>query len=93
MAWAIDDGPVYLVKNNILPLQVTNYLESGGLVEAHNAMFERAIWESVCVKRYKWPEIAPQQWRCSAALCARWGLPRDLGTAAQALGLDRKSVV
>lgn len=89
MAWAIDDGPVYLVKNNILPLQVTNYLESGGLVEAHNAMFERAIWESVCVKRYKWPEIAPQQWRCSAALCARWGLPRDLGTAAQALGLSQ----
>jgi DNA polymerase len=35
---------------------------NGGLVEAHNAWFERGIWVNQCLPM-GWPEIAPQQWR------------------------------
>jgi len=62
------------------------YVKSGGLIEAHNVQFERAIWEFVCVKRMGWPEVKPEQWRCSAAIAASHSLPRALGKAAAALG-------
>ncbi len=88
MAYAFSDTEPNLVIGSELPDIVALHIDMGGIVEAHNAMFERALWESICVKKYGWPEIKPEQWRCSAALCARWGVPRDLKTAPMALGLQ-----
>lgn len=88
MAYAFSDTEPKLVIGSELPDIVALHIDMGGIVEAHNAMFERALWESICVKKYGWPEIKPEQWRCSAALCARWGVPRDLKTAPMALGLQ-----
>ena len=56
-------------------------------IEAHNAGFERAIWEEICVKRLGWPKINPRVWRCSAAKAAAHSLPRSLEGAGAALGL------
>jgi len=64
------------------------YIESGELVEAHNAFFEKAIWHNIMVKRYGWPEIKPEQWRCSASVAAYHALPRSLGGAGKILGLS-----
>lgn len=89
MAYAFSDTEPKIVIGSELPDIVALHIDMGGIVEAHNAMFERALWESICVKKYGWPEIKPEQWRCSAALCARWGVPRDLKTAPGALGLDQ----
>lgn len=60
----------------------------GELVEAHNVFFEKAIWQNIMVKRFGWPEIRPEQWRCSAAVAAYHALPRSLGGAGKTLGLN-----
>lgn len=59
----------------------------GDLLEAHNAFFERCIWHFVMVRKHGWPEVAPEQWRCSAAKASAFALPRKLEDAARALGL------
>lgn len=58
------------------------------LVEAHNAMVERVLWNWHGVYFDDWPEIAFERWRCSAAKAAACALPRALGDLGRALGLD-----
>lgn len=59
-----------------------------GLVEAHNAWFERGIWTNICVPKLGWPVIQSGQWRCSAAKAAAYALPRGLEDATKALKLS-----
>ncbi len=100
MAWKVDDAPAQiwipqwvldlLPENHGLPVSDMSFLEhikAGAIVEAHNAGFERAMWERVAYTRYNWPLIAPEQWRCSAAKAAAFALPRSLEQAGEALGL------
>lgn len=68
-------------------IDLLDWIQLGGLVEAHNAFFERGIWENILVPRYGYPPIAPSQWRCSAAKAAALALPRGLGDVAAALKL------
>jgi DNA polymerase len=63
------------------------WLGRGGLVEAHNAWFERCIWKHVAAARLGWPPIPHRSWRCSAAKAASHALPRGLADATAALGL------
>jgi DNA polymerase len=63
------------------------WIHSGGLIEAHNAWFERGIWTNKGIPERGWPTIADHQWRCSAAKAAAHALPRDLDGAGSALGL------
>lgn len=63
------------------------YLAMGGLIEAHNAFFERAIWANICVPKLGWPDIPQGQWRCSAAKASMYSIPRSLGGACAALDL------
>ena len=69
--------------------QFFEYVIRGGLIEAHNAQFERAIWTYVGTKRLGWPVVKGNQWRCSAAVAATHAIPRSLAGAADALGLDQ----
>lgn len=70
------------------PILLFNWIRQGGLVEAHNAMFERLIWTFVCTVKYGWPMVPPEQWRCSAAKARAWGLPGALANMAKVLNLD-----
>jgi len=75
-------------------VELFNWIIGGGLVEAHNAMFERALWSNVCLPRLGWPCISAGQWRCSAAKAAAHALPRGLDDCAAALNLkERKDAV
>lgn len=65
-------------------------ISQGTLIEAHNSSFERSIWEYICVPRFGWPEIKPEQWRCSASVAASFSLPRSLAGVSTALGLPEK---
>ncbi len=62
-------------------------LNRNNTVEAHNAMFEKCIWQFICQGQLGWPEVAPQQWRCSAVKAAVCALPRALIDAGHALKL------
>lgn len=64
-----------------------DWIAAGGLVEAHNSTFERAIWRRICVVLFGWPDIPDPQWRCSAAKAARFALPRALEAVAHVLRL------
>lgn len=88
MAYAIDDGPVQIWNPWLsLPNSLRDLIAQGEPIEAHNALFERAIWQNIMVPRYGWPEIKPEQWRCSAAKAAARALPRSLENAGAVLHL------
>lgn len=74
------------IEASPLPKELFQWIQLGGLVEAHNAEFEMCIWENVCLAM-GWPAIKPEQWRCSAAKASALALPRALDDLCAALGL------
>ncbi|NBW08580.1 MAG: hypothetical protein EBR82_11200 [Caulobacteraceae bacterium] len=50
-----------------MPHDLFAYLDAGGPIESHNAMFERLIWLHVLQGRYGWPPLNPYLQRCSMA--------------------------
>ena len=73
------------------PYDLFSHINTGKLIEAHNATFEFFIWHYVCHLRYGWPELPIQQLRCSMAKCYNWSLPGALGKAAAVLGGPNKN--
>lgn len=67
--------------------RVFEHVRAGGLVVAHNAQFELAIWNSVMVPRFGYPRLSAEQTRCTMAACYAQSLPGALENAAHALGL------
>jgi DNA polymerase len=67
--------------------ELFRWIADGGLFEAHNAGFEKAIWRNICTPKMGWPPVPRDQWRCSAAKCAYHNLPRSLEGAGIALKL------
>lgn len=63
------------------------YIDEGCLFCAHNAFFERCIYENVLVARLGWPSIPFRQYRCTAAKAAACALPRNLEGAGESLRL------
>lgn len=93
-AWGIDREPIQTWwpgkhKNNDMPNDLLAHIVTGGLVEAHNVSFEKAIWKHVMV-RYGWPEIPAEQWRDTMAVAAYYALPLALDRLAYALGFQGK---
>jgi DNA polymerase len=66
------------------------YVKKGGLVYAHNAAFELAIWNNICVPRYGWPPLQPSQMRCTMAMAYAMALPGSLEKAAAAVGIPEQ---
>lgn len=69
------------------PQRLFDYLATGGLIEAHNNMFERLIWRHVMMRRYGWPDAPAAQWRCSMAKARAHALPGALGMIGEVLNL------
>jgi len=91
MAYCFDDQPVQLLGENTLrDADVFNHVRNGGTVVAHNAAFELAIWNNVCVPKYGWPELRPEQMRCTMAQAYAMSLPGSLDKASAALGIEQK---
>lgn len=59
---------------------------------AHNAYFEQCIWQEIMVKRYGFPEISIDRWRCTMAKYLAHGLPASLADAAASLNLQPKDM-
>lgn len=70
-----------------MPEELREVVERGGELHAHNAAFERVIWQHVMVVTHKWPKVRHNQWHCTAAKAASFALPRSLDQVAKALGL------
>lgn len=86
MAWCLGDGPVLPWRpGEPFPEALAQHIAAGGEMWAHNAQFERLIWQHAG-RRHGFPPVRLDQWHCTAALAANMGLPRSLGDAAAALG-------
>ena len=73
-----------------LPQDLFDHIAAGGVIEAHNAMFERLIVENVCVPKYGWPMFPASCWRCSMATALVAQRPAALGALAEVLGLSEQ---
>jgi DNA polymerase len=71
------------------PADIREHVEAGGTISAHNAAFERLLWQKV-LARIGWPLPTLEQFRCTAATAASMALPRDLGGLGAALNLPVK---
>jgi DNA polymerase len=95
LAYQVDDAPVEICDPmgpfSAAPWSLRAAIQGAGPIEAHNVLFERAIYEKILVGRFDWPPIRPTRWKCSAALSRAFGLPGSLENAGKALGLaDQK---
>ena len=87
--WAPDKFLALLPKDHGLPLATFDEIFTPEVteIEAHNAGFEFAIWNTVGVRRHGWPPLDPNRVSCSMALASTFALPRALGKACEALRL------
>jgi len=68
-----------------LPQDLFDHLAAGGLIETHNAMFERVIWTFVCQVKYGFPPLNPKQLRCSMAKARAFSMPGALANLGKVL--------
>jgi len=92
--WAIDDGePQIWTPGEPFPAAIRwPMVQFPRVVRiiAHNAPFELAIWNHICVPRYGWPPLRPEQTRCTMAMAYAMSLPGSLENASAALGLTQQ---
>ena len=67
-----------------------SHIMEGGTLRAWNSGFEYVIWNRILAPRYGWPETGVGQWVDTAAEAAAMALPRGLGKAAAALGMNEE---
>jgi len=67
-----------------------HHITTGGLVEAHNMEFERAVWHHIMHLRFGYPDLQIEQCRCSAAKAAVVNIPRSLEQACQVMSIDQQ---
>lgn len=70
---------------NDFPQEVLDHIEAGGMFEAHNVQFERAVWILILHRRFGLP--VPKRWKDTLAACAYRGIPLGLDDAGRALNL------
>ena len=89
MAWAFDDEPVefWWGVGGEFPARVRDHIKEGGLLMAHNAEFERALFEFVINNDYRIAPARLAQWRCSMAIGLVNGYAGGLDALAKGLGL------
>lgn len=88
MAYRLPGRDVAVWKNGEpFPRELACVADGATEIHAHNAAFEKAIWQHVMEARHNWPPIRERQWHCTAARAAAMALPRSLDGAGQALGL------
>lgn len=69
-----------------LMIQFPNGLAPDGIISAHNAAFEYAIYHCILHRRYGWPSrVDPKLWSCTMARAAMVGLPLDLDSLGRVL--------
>jgi DNA polymerase len=103
-AFSLNDEPVKLIPfedfNIALLGNISNKLQKlyeyasdpEILFIAHNAFFEKCIWNNILVKYSEAPKISYTRWRCTLAKCAYYSLPKSLDNAAKALKVGHKFV-
>lgn len=93
MAWAFDDEPVEILLGPTLTgaidrdenHRIVKHIRAGGAIWAHNATFERIIWN---INYCPGLPLKLDQMTCAMAMAYAMGLPGSLDGAAAALGIQ-----
>lgn len=72
------------------PPDISSHVQAGGTITAHNAQFERLLWQRILTPQYGWPVARTEQFRCTAATAAAMSLPRSLDKLGDAMALDMR---
>ena len=91
LCYAFNDGEVQEwdpLDSPFFPDDIVDALRDGWTFEAHNAGFEYCIWNYLLVPRWGVPALPFHQMDCTAARASIMALPRSLGGAGAALGLE-----
>jgi DNA polymerase len=78
-SWFPEDGPP--------PQAIIDHVNAGGILYAHNAQFDHAIWNYALANDFDVPAAPKSQWRCSATRATAHGLPGKLSDLCKALDL------
>lgn len=94
MGYALGDGAPLIWKaasgqhaGRAIWAGMAEHIENGRPVVAHNAAFELAIWNHVCVHKYGWPPLKVEQAVCTMAMSYAMALPGALADVANAVNL------
>lgn len=86
MSWRVGDGPLSCWRpGDADPSALLEHICAGGTVVAHNAGFERAIWNAKTPVH--WPRLLIQQQDCTMARALALALPGSLDMLGTALKL------
>ena len=88
IGFAFDEEPTEAVDPGDFNFRIADHIKAGGLVYAHNAQFERVLWNAVGTKRYHYPPLKQEQLRCTMTMAYAMALPGSLEKAAAAVGLE-----
>lgn len=87
-SYVLNGGPVKRWRpGEPCPAEIVEHVEAGGMISAHNAGFERGLWQKILTPKYGWPAVKLRQFRCTAATAAALSLPRDLDGLGAVLNL------
>jgi len=89
MSYAFDDEDVltWFAEDAPFPKTVVDYIKTGKPIAAHNASFERHLFDFVLANDYNFEAPKLTQWRCSSAWAMAHGLPSSLKDVCRALKL------
>ncbi len=89
--WALGDGPVQTWwPGRPCPPAIAKHVRAGGAISGWNVGFEKLGWTYDLHPRHGWPLPRPDQFDDTAAMAAAMSLPRALGDAAKALGIEQQ---
>ena len=91
-AWRIDNGTVRQWRPGYPdPIELLNHIAAGKMVAAHNAAFERVVWNYVLRRLVPhWPLLTIQQQDCTMSRAAAVSHPQDLATLCKALATGQQ---
>lgn len=89
-AYSFGGEPELWMPGEPVPPEIVAHVETGGLICAWNAQFERLAWRQILGPKYGWPVPKLEQYRCVMAQAYAMGLPGKLEDAAAAMKLDER---
>ena len=91
LAYAFDDGEIAMWEGgNPFPQAVQKHIDQGGILVAHNAQFERLIFEHVLREQCLMRPPKLEQYYCTAAAARATNIPAQLDNCARVVLGERK---
>ena len=92
LVYAIDDQEPQLLRKEDLSL-LPPFDIKGNTFHAFNAFFERCIWHEVMVKKWGWPRIPINQFRCVMAKSLSSAYPQSLSNSCKAMNTPHQKSI